>query len=70
MNRIIINNRTELSDSDCLKMVDRVVQAGRISKNNEQYCYLSVFAISDGTEIGIATDLRKKSDVFTIYIAE
>lgn len=66
MGRIIINNRSDASDYDAVSMVLRVIEKGRISNNGKQYCYLS--SIGEGkTQIDIATDLRERSDSFTLY---
>ena len=64
-NRIIINNKTDLTDFECLSLIKEVVELGRISNNNKQYCYYSVFDVN-GKEFKVATDLRKNSDSFTI----
>ena len=66
MGRIIINNRSNLSDLTALELVSDVIKIGRISNNDKQYCYLSSFKI-EGKEHHIVTDLRKKSDSFIIY---
>lgn len=66
MSRIIINNRTSLTDIDAMNMVSDVISVGRISNDEKQYCYLTVFRKSD-VEYHVVTDLRKKSDSFTIY---
>lgn len=66
MEKIIIKNESELPMTKVLNLVDEVMKMGRISNNNKQYCYLTVFEI-EGLKYQIVTDLRKKSDVFTIY---
>jgi len=66
MGRIIINNKSDLSDMDAVIFTVKVMQSGRISNNGKQYCYLSSFN-SNGNEYHIVTDLREKSDSFTIY---
>lgn len=66
MGRIIINNRSELSDSTVMEMIMSVIKNGRISNDGKQYCYLSTFIIQ-GKEYDVATDLRKGSDSFTVY---
>jgi len=65
MNRIIINNKTDLSDIETLYFIRDVMSNGRISNNNKQYCYLTQYEY-EGRTIQVATDLRKKSDSFTI----
>ena len=64
--RIIIENRTDLSDDFILEKVSSVIRLGRISNNNKQYCYLSTF-VCNNEEYCIVTDLNKKSDKFTVY---
>lgn len=68
MDKIIVKNQTELSIIDVLELVKNVIKMGRVSNNDKQYCYLSVYEI-DNIEYHIVTDLRQKSDVFTIYKA-
>ena len=65
MNRIIINNKTELDDARALHLVSHVIKMGRISKNDKQYCYATLFNLDEG-EFGVITRLNKKSDSFTI----
>lgn len=66
MSKIIIKNKTEISDIEVLKYVSKVIELGRISNNEKQYCYMSVLE-KEGIEYHIVTDLRKCSDVFTFY---
>jgi len=65
MNRIIIDNKSDLSDKECLELVGRVINQGRISNVGKQYCYLTVFLIG-GFNYQVSTDLNKKSDRFLI----
>lgn len=66
MGRVIINNRSKLSDGIALGFVMRIIEGGRISNNGKQYCYLSTFKIGN-IQYDVATDLRKGSDSFTVY---
>lgn len=67
MSKIIIENRTlELSDSQCLAYIQKVIGQGRISNKDKQYCYLTTFE-KVGGKIIIVTDLNKKSDRFVVY---
>lgn len=66
MSKLIIKNKTEISDIEVLKYVSKVIELGRISNNEKQYCYMSVLE-KEGVEYHIVTDLRKFSDVFTFY---
>jgi hypothetical protein len=66
MDKIIVKNQTELSMISVLELVKSVIKMGRISNNEKQYCYLTSLNI-ENTEYHVVTDLRQKSDVFTIY---
>jgi hypothetical protein len=66
MSKIIIKNNTDISDLYVMHLVGLVIKEGRISNNDKQYCYMTVFNI-DEEEYHIVTDLRKCSDVFTFY---
>ena len=67
MNRIIIENRTDLDWEDCLIMVRRVIKQGRISNDNKQYCYGTSFTIGPKDEKYVVwTDLNKCSDRFVV----
>jgi hypothetical protein len=65
MNKIIIENRSALLDEDALELIQKVIKLGRISNNNTQYCYLTVFTI-DKYKYQVSTDLNKCSDRFVI----
>lgn len=62
MSRIIIDNRSSLSDVDATLAVAKVIEQGRISNDNKQYCYLTTFT----NGLVVATDLNKKSDKFIV----
>jgi hypothetical protein len=66
MSQLIIKNQTEIDDISVLTLVQRVIDMGRVSNNNKQYCYLTSFNIKD-IEYHLVSDLRKCSDVFTFY---
>ena len=62
--KIIIENRSEKADNETvLERVSKVISNGRLSRNNKQYCYLTVF--DDG--ICVSTTLNKKSDKFVVW---
>jgi hypothetical protein len=69
MNKIIIDNRTELTDLETLCLVDIVIKQGRISNNGKQYCYVTVIKV-EGIKYAIYTYLNKKSDRFVITRSE
>ena len=65
MGKIIIDNRSSISDAAALNTVIRSIEAGRISNNGKQYCYVCVMETHEGT-VQVASDLNKCSDKFTI----
>jgi hypothetical protein len=65
MNKIIIDNRSDLNDADAVNMVLNVIKMGRISNEEKQYCYLSLIQV-DGKKYQIASFLNKKSDRFIV----
>lgn len=65
MEKIIIDNRSDLDIHVCLNVVQSVINMGRISNDGKQYCYCSSFKY-DGNDYMVSTDLNKKSDRFVI----
>lgn len=65
MSKIIIDNRSDLKDDVVLDYIKEIIQSGRISNDNKQYCYLSTFTLN-GDKYQIATDLNKASDRFVV----
>lgn len=65
MNKLIIDNRTELSDLEAVTLVGEVIKAGRISKYGASYCFATRLVL-DRKAYMVWTDLNKKSDKFTI----
>jgi len=65
MSRLIIDNRSSLSDEVALLWVACVIEGGRISNDGKQYCYYSTFGRGE-KKFGIATGLNEKSDKFTV----
>jgi len=63
VSRIIINNDTDLTDLRALFLIAKVVEMGKISNDEKQYCYVTRF---DG-EIYVATDLLKNGHSFRIW---
>ncbi len=63
MGRIIIDNRSGISDSYAIGLVQKVIDQGRISNNGKQYCYGSRFGYMG---VCIFTDLNKRSDRFIV----
>ena len=64
-NKLIIDNRTDISDMEALRMVIEVVEMGRISNDGKQYCYGTSIA-KGSLDIMIWAYLNKKSDRFVI----
>jgi hypothetical protein len=68
MSKLIIENRSKtIDDTEALMLVIRVIDGGRISNNNKQYCYLTQFVNkkTKGTLV-VSTDLNKNSDRFIV----
>ena len=65
MNKLIIDNRTELTDLEAITLVSEVIKRGRISNDGKQYCYGTAISIEDKSYL-VTTDLNKKSDRFVI----
>jgi len=63
MNKIIIQNNTDLSDEKALEYITWVVGKGRVSNFGKQYCYHTAFT----DRISVSAFLNKKSDRFVIY---
>lgn len=66
MNKIIIQNDSDLSIIDCSRLIEGVIKHGRVSNNETQYAYLTAFSIGE-KDYHIVTDLNKHSDKFTVY---
>lgn len=62
-NRIILNNQTELGYEEVMDYVRKVISAGKVSDNGNNYCYLSSF--KDG--IMVSSDVIKTGHRFTIW---
>ena len=73
MEKLIIENRTNLVMADVLTLVRRVVIDGRESETSKgpQYCFNTVFKIAeqDGTvaEVFVSAFLNKKSDRLVVH---
>ena len=66
MQKIIIKNQSDLSLVDAMRLVENVIEKGRISNDGKQYCYLSVYE-TEGKEYHITAGLNKGSDTFLVY---
>ena len=65
MNKLIIDNKTELTDLEAVRLVESVITQGRISNDGKQYCYGTTFTYKQKSFV-VWTDKNKKSDRFVI----
>lgn len=69
-NRIIVENRSSVSDVDAMMMVRSVMQDGRVSNDGRQYCYATVFTFTaeDGAKrrVSVVAKQNKRSDRFVV----
>lgn len=61
MSRIIINIADDISQIEALEYVKAVMSLGRISKNEESYCFCSRF-----TDNTLVLADKKKADIFYV----
>lgn len=62
MNRLIINYE-DVSIEDAIFYVQAVIRNGKLSKNNTQYCYATVF-----TNVAVYADVTKTGSYkFRVY---
>jgi hypothetical protein len=69
MNKIILENRSDLSMLDFIKLAEKVIEGGRISNEGKQYCYLTAFTVEDSYDYHIVSELNEKSDKLILYKA-
>lgn len=69
MSKLIIHNRTNLTDLEALSIVEEVVKEGKCSKSSrgEQYCWFVTFRNS---KIQVATTRAKGRETYTFYVLE
>ena len=65
MNKLIIDNRSTMSDFNALAYIKAVIEEGRISNEGKQYCYYTTFERGNMI-IGVSSFLNKKSDRFVV----
>ena len=65
MSKIIIHNKTELSDEEAMKRVLMVIQEGKISqtKRGKQYCLATTFKSG---EVIVCNKLREDTYTFRV----
>jgi hypothetical protein len=64
--KLILENKSDLTTIEFIRLAQTVILMGRISNDNKQYCYMTSFIIN-GEEYHIVSDLNEKSDKLTIY---
>jgi len=65
MGRIIIENRSDLTDEAATKIISKIIGQGRISNDGKQYCYETRVIVEDD-EYMVWGTLIKRSDRFVI----
>ena len=71
--KLIIENRTQLTMREILPFVESVIEDGRISGTGDrmQYCYHTVFTLFNSTkDLVVSAFLNKRSDRFVVYLQE
>ena len=68
VSKLIIENRTSISDAEALRFCMDVVEKGKVSGRGDkaQYCYLTVYR-SKGRNIYVSAFKNKLSDRFLIH---
>lgn len=66
MNKIIIDNKSDLSLSNALFLVQKVIEEGKVSNEGKQHCYLTAVTSNLGKHM-VATMLNHKSEKFIVY---
>ena len=61
--KIIIRNQTDRPMADILLYVRSVIETGRISGDEDAYCYHTEF----GNVLHVAAQRNKASDTFTVW---
>jgi len=61
--KIIIENRTSRTTAEIMPFVSHVLQAGKISDNGKQYCYITTWP---GTQVFVA----KNKSSFRFVVTE
>ena len=65
MEKLIIENRTKFTWLELMPYINAVLEQGKISNDNTQYCYLTKFKNKE--DISISSDKNKKSDRLVIW---
>jgi len=73
MGRIIINNKSKFHlDKECVELIVRVMEDGRMSNSGRQYCYATLFTVpGKATKTAVLAGLTKSgTDTFTVIDQE
>lgn len=70
MKRIIINYPDNIEDADALHLVQEVVKEGKISGDNDRYCYLTPFGSKKyrGEVFVLAEELKSSTESFWLWV--
>mgnify|MGYP005829398389 FL=1 len=70
MKRIIINYPDNIEDADALHLVQEVVKEGKISGDNDRYCYLTSFGSKKyrGEVFVLAEELKSGTESFRLWV--
>lgn len=64
--RLIIDNQSNMPMINAIEYATQVIGMGRLSNNNQQYCYATKFE----TGITVYSKLNKGSDVLIVRMSE
>jgi len=67
MSKIIIRNDTELTDLEVLKYVNKVIEGGKISKDNTCYCHVTVFGEKSSQIVVYCESTKTGTQIFWIH---
>tara|TARA_R110000744_G_scaffold60794_4_gene125807 strand:- start:21724 stop:21936 length:213 start_codon:yes stop_codon:yes gene_type:complete len=65
MSKLIIENRSSLTDINALEIATLHIKEGRISDNGKAYCYLSIYGLGK-QRVAVSAKKNKTSDTLTI----
>lgn len=63
MERIIIENRTQIPIDEIMLYVRKVIEGGRVSEDGKSYCFITTFR--DGIVVSVRRN--KNSDRFVVF---
>lgn len=66
MNKLILENRSDLDMFEFMQLAMSVVAEGRVSNDGKQYGYLTVFFMRE-SKYHIVSELNEKSDKLILY---